>query len=45
MLNALQLPSSGSVTVFGMDTADESKTLDMARKKSVWFFKIPIIRL
>ena len=26
MLNALQLPSSGSVTVFGMDTADESKT-------------------
>lgn len=43
MLNALQLPSSGSVTVFGMDTADESKTLDI-RKKSAWFFKIQIIR-
>ena len=33
MLNALQLPSSGSVTVFGMDTADESKTLDIRKKE------------
>ena len=37
MLNALQLPSSGSVTVFGMDTADESKTLDIRKKVGMVF--------
>lgn len=37
MLNALQLPLSGSVTVFGMDTADESKTLDIRKKVGMVF--------
>lgn len=37
MLNALQLPSSGSVTVFGMDTADETKTLEIRKKVGMVF--------
>ncbi|MCH5278413.1 MAG: energy-coupling factor transporter ATPase [Christensenellaceae bacterium] len=45
MLNALLLPSNhsegesdfGSVTVFGMDTADETKTLDIRKKVGIVF--------
>lgn len=37
MLNALILPDSGSVTVFGMDTADEDKTLDIRKKVGIVF--------
>ena len=37
MLNALILPDSGSVTVFGMDTADEDVTLDIRRKVGIVF--------
>ncbi len=37
MLNALILPDSGSVTVFGMDTADEEKTLDIRRRVGMVF--------
>ena len=37
MLNALILPDSGRVTVFGMDTADEDVTLDIRRKVGIVF--------
>ncbi|MBR0157401.1 MAG: energy-coupling factor transporter ATPase [Clostridia bacterium] len=37
MLNALILPDSGTVTVFGMDTADEKLTLDIRKKVGIVF--------
>ncbi|MBO4879717.1 MAG: energy-coupling factor transporter ATPase [Clostridia bacterium] len=37
MLNALILPDAGSVTVFGMDTADEDLTLDIRKKVGIVF--------
>ena len=37
MLNGLLLPTEGSVTVNGMDTADEDKTLDIRRKVGMVF--------
>lgn len=37
MLNALLLPDSGSVSVFGMDTLDENKTLDIRKKVGIVF--------
>ena len=39
MLNALILPDSGTVTVFGMDTADEKLTLDIRKKVGLVFQK------
>ena len=36
-LNALLLPSGGSVTVFGMDTADEKLLLDIRRRVGMVF--------
>ena len=37
MLNALLLPDEGTVTVFGMDTADEENTLDIRKKVGIVF--------
>ena len=37
MLNALLLPDSGTVTVFGMDTADEDLTLDIRKRVGIVF--------
>ena len=37
MFNGLLIPSSGSVTVDGMDTADEEKTLDIRRRVGIVF--------
>ncbi|MBR5947081.1 MAG: energy-coupling factor transporter ATPase [Clostridia bacterium] len=37
MLNALLLPDAGSVSVFGMDTADEENTLDIRKKVGIVF--------
>lgn len=37
MLNALLLPDAGSVSVFGMDTSDEEKTLDIRKKVGIVF--------
>ncbi|MBQ1684623.1 MAG: energy-coupling factor transporter ATPase [Clostridia bacterium] len=37
MLNALLLPDSGTVTVFGMDTADEELTLEIRKKVGIVF--------
>ncbi len=37
MLNALLLPDKGSVSVFGMDTSDEEKTLDIRKKVGIVF--------
>ena len=37
MLNALIVPDSGSVTVAGMDTADEDRTIDIRRKVGIVF--------
>lgn len=37
MLNALLIPDSGSVSVFGMDTKDEEKTLDIRKKVGIVF--------
>ncbi|MBR4434955.1 MAG: energy-coupling factor transporter ATPase [Clostridia bacterium] len=37
MLNALLVPDSGSVSVFGMDTKDEEKTLDIRKKVGIVF--------
>ena len=36
-LNAILLPTSGSVLVDGMDTSDETKTLDIRRKVGMVF--------
>ena len=38
-LNAILLPTSGSVLVDGMDTSDETKTLDIRRKVGMVFQK------
>ncbi|MBQ4429378.1 MAG: energy-coupling factor transporter ATPase [Clostridia bacterium] len=37
MLNALLLPDEGSVSVFGMATSDEEKTLDIRKKVGIVF--------
>ena len=37
MFNGLLIPSSGTVTVNGMDTADEEKTLDIRRQVGIVF--------
>lgn len=37
MLNALLLPDAGSVSVFGMDTSDDEKTLDIRKKVGIVF--------
>ena len=37
MLNALLLPDSGTVTVFGMDTADEELTLEIRKRVGIVF--------
>ena len=37
LLNALLLPTAGTVTVFGMDTKDESKTLEIRKNLGVVF--------
>ena len=37
MFNGLLIPTSGSVTVNGMDTADEEKTLDIRRQVGIVF--------
>ena len=37
MFNGLLIPSSGSVTVDGMDTSDEEKTLDIRRRVGIVF--------
>ena len=37
LLNALIVPDEGSVTVDGMDTADESRTLDIRKKVGIVF--------
>lgn len=37
LLNALLLPCSGRVTVFGMDTSDESRTLDIRKRVGIVF--------
>ena len=36
-MNAVLVPDSGRVTVFGMDTADESKTIDIRRRVGMVF--------
>ena len=36
-MNAVLVPDSGKVTVFGMDTADESKTIDIRRRVGMVF--------
>ncbi|MBQ7596814.1 MAG: ATP-binding cassette domain-containing protein, partial [Clostridia bacterium] len=37
MMNALLVPDSGEVTVYGMNTSDESKTLDIRKKVGMVF--------
>ena len=37
LMNALIVPDEGSVTVDGMDTADESRTLDIRKKVGIVF--------
>ena len=37
LLNALLLPKKGTVTVFGMDTKDETKTLEIRRNLGIVF--------
>lgn len=37
LMNALIVPDEGSVTVDGMDTADESRTLDIRKKAGIVF--------
>ena len=37
MFNGLLIPSSGTVTVNGMDTADEEKTLEIRRQVGIVF--------
>ena len=36
-MNAILVPDSGKVTVFGMDTADEDKTIDIRRRVGMVF--------
>ena len=36
-MNAVLVPDSGKVTVFGMDTADESRTIDIRRRVGMVF--------